>query len=155
MNNRPMGIGDFLIELKEAQTTVKGDVPGHEFHGNQYSDGGGSSGGESSSGGSKRVKDMTQSEIVKPIHDGIVAKINQGLKIPMGSYTGGAVISDPSSIRLSKDGNHIEVTRRGKGAVKWDRVSDNTLDNWASKLKLPGLLDWEMAKSGKGDYADK
>lgn len=50
MNNRPLGIGDFLIELKEA--TFKGDVPGHEFHGNQYSDGGGSSGGSESSGNS-------------------------------------------------------------------------------------------------------
>lgn len=154
MNRLPFGIGDFLIELKEAQTTVKGDTPGHEFHGNQYSDGGGSSGGESS-GGSKRVKDMSQEEIVGQIHKGVVEKINQGHAIPMGSYTGGSVINHPSSIRLSQDKKHIEVTRRDKKGVKWDRVPDNTLDNWASKLKLPGLLDWEMAKAGKGDYADK
>lgn len=49
MSNRPLGIGDFLIELKEA--TFKGDVPGHEFHGNQYDAGGGSSGGGSESSG--------------------------------------------------------------------------------------------------------
>lgn len=41
----------FIPSLKEA-ATVKGDVPGHEFHGNQYSEGGGSGGGESESGGS-------------------------------------------------------------------------------------------------------
>lgn len=62
------GIGDFVTSIKEARrlmaqvvAELKGDVPGHEFHGNQYSDGGGSgssesesSGGESSSSGQAR-----------------------------------------------------------------------------------------------------
>lgn len=48
------GIGDFISSKKEVKrlaaqviAELKGDVPGHEFHGNQYSDGGGSSGGDS------------------------------------------------------------------------------------------------------------
>lgn len=53
------GIGDFVTSIKESRRLVaqvvielKGDVPGHEFHGNQYSEGGGAGGGESSSGSS-------------------------------------------------------------------------------------------------------
>lgn len=42
-NNRlPFGIGDFLIELKEA--TFKGDSPGHPFRGNQFEGGSGAGG---------------------------------------------------------------------------------------------------------------
>lgn len=37
--NRPFGIGDFLLELKEA--SFKGDTPGHPFRGNQFSGGSG------------------------------------------------------------------------------------------------------------------
>lgn len=45
MNRLPFGIGDFLVELKEIGTSVKGDDPGHPFRGNQYG-ASGSSGGK-------------------------------------------------------------------------------------------------------------
>lgn len=48
MSRLPFGIGDFVMQLKEA--TFKGDIPGHEFHGNQYDAGGGSSSPSVSSG---------------------------------------------------------------------------------------------------------
>lgn len=52
------GIGDFISSTKEIKrlaaqvmAELKGDLPGHEFHGNQYADGGGSSGGDGSDSG--------------------------------------------------------------------------------------------------------
>jgi len=81
-----------------AVTFEKGDAPGHEFHGNQYSTGGGSNAKNYASGAERARKETAASE--KKFPKGTIVRAN---------YQGA-----PNEEVIGHEGNMLITTRPGK-----------------------------------------
>lgn len=125
--NRPLGIGDFLIELKEA--SFKGDTPGHPFRGNQYD--GGAGVGESNnhlvasgeleklnSREKKALSEIPQSSNHQPIAEEIMnnGKIAHFVRVGNPSYGS----SDNGLVMRGGDGKHYAA--KGSNVFEVARV---------------------------------
>lgn len=159
------GIGDFITSTKEIRrlaaqvmAELKGDVPGHEFHGNQYSDGGGSSGGESKSmSGSDYAKEIGSS--VPAEHLKIINSVSEGSTLNRSQNQSGNIVIQNSNDKQRTFAHEVghSVLMKSPDRQHVERVVFNTPQakalarrggKWSSYEHLTHELFSEM-------YADK
>lgn len=149
------GIGDFVTSLKEYRRLVsqvvaelKGDVPGHEFHGNQWTGGGGGSGGDNGSSGAESGGSQSGA--------GGYGNAQYSIDVGAAEY-GGKIIhpsaQEPGKVQVTKY-TYDENTEQSipAGHQVYDSIGEAIFDNRNEVVGLPKGL--EMAANHTRDNPD-